>query len=272
MSTLGKIIKKAGGTLDDAADAVLDEIERSPKNAKKIISEIGRSAGLFGRRGVDEMWGPARRAPGLTIPTRPVVPPQYQIPAQFEDMLDALDEGDMAPCQSAGAKPWTITSTVLIAAAALAADTDLGATTNPFAAANSAFFTTAGVFPQPFLAHSIGGTITATQPAAATETPAALDSLYMSMRATTELARMGLTGDLGFQIALQGNVAAAAGTGAAIIEAPRYVPWRQYFDPKTTYVWGARLPRATTTVGAVAYTIRLRGFLFEGGSIGRGRR
>lgn len=272
MSILSDIVKNTGKAIDKGVEDVLDEIERSPR----VVEALAKRTGLLGRRGFAELdpsnlWrGPHKRGGGGA--PKPIVPPEYSrsISDEWNEMLDLLMEGDASRCQAAGAKPWTITSTVVIGAGALAADTDLGTgSANPFSNTNSAFFTTAGVFPQPFLAYGIGGFISATQPAAATEVAAVLDSFYMSMRATTELARFSLTRDLGFDIGLQGNVAAAAATGAATVKASPYREWRQYFDPRTSYTWGARVPRAVTTVGAITYTQILHGVLFEGGALGR---
>lgn len=261
---VGKALGNTGKTLDKATKDVLDEIARSPKNVEKIF----KGAGLLGRGGLGEIFPGARTPPGGGL--RKVPPPEYQLDDdKLSDMLDRLEFGD-GDCGNSRAKRWAVTSTIIIGAGALAADTDLGTTsTNPFSSTNSAFFTTAGVFPQPFLAYGISGTITATQPAAATEVTSVLDAFYVSMRASTELARYSATRDLGYQVALQGNVAAAAATGAAMLNFRPYQSWRQYFDPRTTYVWGYRLPRGITSVGAITITQTLHGLLFEGGSVGR---
>ena len=100
---------------------------------------------------------------------------------------------------------------MIIGAAALAADTDLGTTSaNPFSSTNSAFFTTAGVFPQPFLCYGIAGMISAGIPTSQLEQTSVFDAMYMSMRATTELARFSLTRDLGFNIVKEQGLTAAA--------------------------------------------------------------
>lgn len=266
MSIVGDIIKKSGKAIDKATEDILDEIERSPK----VVEKLGQKTGLLGKRGFREL-DPSNLWSGGHRKTKPAMPPPYakSVGPKMNDLLDDLLEGNMNACGAAGAKPWTITSTTIINAGALAADTDLGTTsTNPFSSTNSAFFTTAGVFPQPFLCYGIGGFITARQPAAALEVAAVLDSFYYSMRASTELARFSLTRDLGFDIGLQGNVVAAAATGAATIKASPYREWRQFFDPRTTYVWGARLPRAVTSVEAITITTILHGLLFEGGAVG----
>lgn len=272
MSWISEGLRNAGKAIDKGTEDILDELERSPK----FVESLAQKAGLLGRGGFSEM-DPTRiwrnrgdRGRGRS-PRRPQLPPpptQYDPGPQYQDLLDALEEGDLSPCKAAGAKPWTITSTVVVAAGALAADTDIGATTNPFANANSAFFTTAGVFPQPFLSYGIGGMISGTQPIAATENPSRLDSIYVSMRASTELARYSTTRDLGYGISKEGFTGAAAGTGVNMISPLPYRSWRQFFDPRTTYVWGYRLPRAVTTVAAVEITLILHGLLFEGGARG----
>lgn len=267
MSIIGDIVKNAGKTIDKATEDILDEIERSPK----AIEKLGQKAGLLGKRGFGELspgnlWGAGNRGGGKRVP-----PAEYAVDDDVNEILDRFEStGECGTGALAKAKRWVVTSTIIIGAGALAADTDLGTTnTNPFSSTNSAFFTTAGVFPQPFLAYGISGTITATQPAAATEVASVLDAFYLSMRATTELARYSATRDLGYQVALQGNVAAAAATGAAMLNFKAYQSWRQAFDPRTTYVWGYRLPRGITSVGAITITQSLHGLLFEGGSVGR---
>lgn len=261
MSILSKAIKDLGHTIDKGLEDTLDELERSPK----LIEGLGRGVGLIGRGGLGELWGAGSKKPPKRAP--PVVPPPYRktVTPDFSNMLDLLELGDLSACEAGGAKPWTISSTIIINAGALAADTDLGTTSsNPFSSTNSAFFTTAGKFPEPFLCYGIGGSITATLATDELARGNTIDAFYMSMRASTELARFSMTRDLGFMLNQQQGLTAAAAIHNT--DPSDYVPWRQFFNTETTYVWGARLPRAVTSVGAVGYTLILKGLLFEGGA------
>jgi len=267
MSILSKIVRDAGHTIDKGLQDTLDEIARSPK----FVEGLGRDLGLIGRGGIGELWGAGkskgRGKGGGRKP--PFVPPPYSktVDRDMIDLLDDLEDGDDMRCRVAGAKPWTISSTVIINAGALAADTDLGTTSaNPFSSTNSSFFTTAGVFPQPFLCYGIAGSITATLTTDELARGNVIDAFYMSMRASTELARFSMTRDLGFMLNQQQGLTAAAAIHNT--DPSDYVPWRQFFDTRTTYVWGARLPRAVTSVGAVGYSLILKGVLYEGGSAG----
>lgn len=254
MSLLSKTAEHLGHEISDETHKVLAAIERTPEYINKILSHAGLGFMGGGHH--------APHIPNLIGHTRPIKPSVYggSIP-------DALRTPIVDGCAAGGAKPWTITSTVAIAAGALAADTDLGSTTNPFASANSAFFSSTGVFPWPFVCYGIGGMIMGQLPASETEFASVMDSFYVSMRGATELARYSLTRDLGFGMVKEQGLSITTSGAATAVNMIQPLPmkaWEQFFDPRSTYTWGFRLPKAVTSAAAMQITIILCGLLYEG--------